>query len=75
MILGAALDTRAYRLPGVEAARAFEVDLPGVQAVKKKRLEKRFGRREVPFPPNSKCTHPSIVDKSDDSMYNKIAGP
>jgi methyltransferase (TIGR00027 family) len=44
VILGAGLDTRAYRLDGMERARVFEVDLPVVQEGKKKRLQKHFGR-------------------------------
>ena len=44
VILGAGLDTRPYRLAGIERARVFEVDLPSVQESKKKRLRKHFGR-------------------------------
>lgn len=44
VILGAGLDTRPYRLDGMERARVFEVDLPSVQEIKKKRLQKHFGR-------------------------------
>ena len=44
IILGAGLDTRPYRLAGLEHARVFEVDLPSVQEVKKKKLRKHFGR-------------------------------
>ena len=44
VILGAGLDTRAYRLPGVERLRVFEVDLPAVQADKKQRLIQHLGR-------------------------------
>jgi methyltransferase (TIGR00027 family) len=43
VILGAGFDTRPYRLPGMEQVKVFEVDLPGVQSDKKKRLQKRFG--------------------------------
>lgn len=42
-ILGAGLDTRPYRLPGMDGVRAFEVDLPAVQAGKKKKVQKYFG--------------------------------
>jgi methyltransferase (TIGR00027 family) len=48
VILGAGLDTRAYRLPGMERVTVFEVDLPAVQADKVKQLQKHFGR----LPPN-----------------------
>jgi methyltransferase (TIGR00027 family) len=44
VILGAGLDTRPYRLSGIERTRVFEVDLPAVQEGKKKKLQKRFGR-------------------------------
>ncbi len=53
VILGAGLDTRAYRLAGMEHARVFEVDLPSVQEAKKKRLRSHFGRlpEQVTFLP------------------------
>jgi methyltransferase (TIGR00027 family) len=44
MILGAGLDTRPYRLAGMEHVNVFEVDLPSVQEDKKKKLQKHFGR-------------------------------
>lgn len=44
VILGAGLDTRAYRLAGMDRAQAFEVDLPSVQEAKKRRLQQHFGR-------------------------------
>jgi methyltransferase (TIGR00027 family) len=44
VILGAGLDTRPYRLAGIERAKVFEVDLPSVQEEKKKKLQKHFGR-------------------------------
>lgn len=52
-ILGAGLDTRPYRLAGMEHARVFEVDLPAVQEAKKQRLRKRLGRlpQQVTFLP------------------------
>jgi methyltransferase (TIGR00027 family) len=43
VILGAGLDTRAYRLAEMAQAAVFEVDLPAVQAFKKTRLVRRFG--------------------------------
>ncbi|HOF89753.1 MAG TPA: class I SAM-dependent methyltransferase, partial [Armatimonadota bacterium] len=39
VILGAGFDTRAYRLPGEARVRAFEVDLPKTQALKRTVLE------------------------------------
>src|SRR5271157_374363 len=44
VILGAGLDTRPYRLPGMDDVKVFEVDLPAVQKDKKNKLEKHFGR-------------------------------
>jgi methyltransferase (TIGR00027 family) len=44
VILGAGLDTRPYRLPGMEGVKVFEVDLPAVQNDKKKKIQKHFGR-------------------------------
>ncbi len=44
VILGAGLDTRPYRLAGMKGVQVFEVDLPAVQADKKKKLLKLLGR-------------------------------
>jgi methyltransferase (TIGR00027 family) len=44
VILGAGLDTRPYRLPGIERVQVFEVDLPAVQNDKKRKLQKHLGR-------------------------------
>jgi methyltransferase (TIGR00027 family) len=44
VILGAGLDTRAYRLPGIKRVKVFEVDLPLVQNDKKQKLQKHLGR-------------------------------
>ena len=44
VILGAGLDTRPYRLTGMQAIRVFELDLPAAQNEKKRRLESHFGR-------------------------------
>jgi methyltransferase (TIGR00027 family) len=43
VILGAGLDSRAYRLPGIAKHSVYEVDLPAVQAHKKECLVRRFG--------------------------------
>jgi methyltransferase (TIGR00027 family) len=40
MILGAGFDTRVYRIPGMDGARAFEVDHPQAQASKRRALER-----------------------------------
>jgi len=47
VILGAGLDTRPYRLRSLAAANVFELDLPTVQALKKKRLHAIFGQPPV----------------------------
>jgi methyltransferase (TIGR00027 family) len=44
VILGAGLDTRPYRLPGIERARVYEIDLPAGQADKKRKIEQSFGK-------------------------------
>src|SRR5262245_52746300 len=51
VILGAGFDCRAYRLPGLDAVRVFEVDHPQTQAAKRNRFERRFGHppRTVTF--------------------------
>ena len=53
VILGAGLDTRPYRLAGMEHVHVFEVDLPFVQEDKKKKLHKHFGQlpEQVTFVP------------------------
>jgi methyltransferase (TIGR00027 family) len=43
VILGAGLDTRPYRLAGMEQVQVFEVDLPAVQNDKKNKLQKYLG--------------------------------
>jgi methyltransferase (TIGR00027 family) len=43
VILGAGFDSRAYRIPGIAAARVFEVDHPLTQAEKRRRLARRIG--------------------------------
>lgn len=44
VILGAGLDTRPYRIPGMKGVKVFEVDLPAVQNDKKLKIQKHFGR-------------------------------
>ena len=44
VILGAGLDTRPYRLPGIAHLKVFEVDLPAVQSDKRKKLQELLGR-------------------------------
>ncbi len=44
VILGAGFDTRPYRISGMDRVKVFEVDLPEAQQVKKKQLQKHFGR-------------------------------
>jgi methyltransferase (TIGR00027 family) len=47
VILGAGLDTRAYRIPDLAETAVFEVDLPTVQAFKKERLRRRLGELQA----------------------------
>ena len=44
--LGAGYDTRAYRIPGIERTRFFELDLPTAQSLKREHLLKILG--EIP---------------------------
>ena len=46
VILGAGLDSRSCRIPGIEQARVFEVDQPATIAYKRERLVQMLG--EVP---------------------------
>ena len=43
VILGAGFDSRAYRIPGIEGTRVFEVDHPLTQAKKKDVVARRLG--------------------------------
>lgn len=43
VILGAGFDSRAYRIPGIELVRVFEVDHPLTQAKKKDVVVRRLG--------------------------------
>lgn len=43
LILGAGFDTRSYRLPGMDAARVFEVDHPSTQALKERTVRRAIG--------------------------------
>jgi methyltransferase (TIGR00027 family) len=40
ILLGAGFDTRAYRIPGIEKTRVFEIDQPATQELKLERLKK-----------------------------------
>ena len=53
VILGAGFDSRAYRIPGIDRIRVFEVDHPLTQAEKKRAVARRLGRlpRHVEFVP------------------------
>jgi methyltransferase (TIGR00027 family) len=44
VILGAGLDSRAYRLPEIERVQVYELDLPEAQKRKKKRLKSALRR-------------------------------
>jgi methyltransferase (TIGR00027 family) len=43
VILGAGFDSRAYRIPGIERVRVFEVDHPVTQARKRDRVVRQLG--------------------------------
>lgn len=44
VILGAGLDTRPYRIEGINELRVFEVDLPIMQKIKKEKIIKILGK-------------------------------
>jgi methyltransferase (TIGR00027 family) len=44
VVLGAGYDSRAYRIPGIEAIRVFELDLPFTQARKREQLDQWLER-------------------------------
>ena len=44
VILGSGFDSRAYRVPGAEDARVFELDAPATIEVKRARMEDLLGR-------------------------------
>jgi methyltransferase (TIGR00027 family) len=44
VILGSGMDTRAYRLPGMDQAQVFEVDMPRVVKMKQPRVAKLLGK-------------------------------
>ena len=44
IVLGAGYDSRAYRLPGTQRLRVFEVDHPDTQSVKRRVLEQVLGQ-------------------------------
>ncbi len=48
VILGAGMDTRPYRIEGINTVKVFEVDMSSVQNVKMKMVQKHFGL----LPPN-----------------------
>ena len=44
VMLGAGFDSRAYRLPGIERSRVFEIDHPHTLAAKRASLQQMLGR-------------------------------
>ena len=44
VIQAAGFDWRSYRIPDIEHTRVFEVDLPAVQTLKRKSLQKQYGK-------------------------------
>ncbi|MGA9174055.1 MAG: SAM-dependent methyltransferase, partial [Thermoactinomyces sp.] len=67
VILGAGLDTRPYRLSGLEHLKVFEVDLPTVQKDKREKIVKYLGRlpEHVTFVP---------IDFDTQSLETVLAG-
>ena len=43
VILGAGLDTRPYRIAGINKVKILEIDLPAIQNIKKKKLKQFLG--------------------------------
>jgi methyltransferase (TIGR00027 family) len=43
VILGAGLDTRPYRIPGIDRLNIIEVDLPNIQRIKKHKIQQFLG--------------------------------
>jgi len=74
VILGAGFDSRAYRIPGAEHARVFEVDHPATQAVKRTRLARRLGRvpGHVAFVPVD-FTRDALSERLGESGFAKTA--
>jgi methyltransferase (TIGR00027 family) len=59
LILGAGFDTRAFRLPGMDRVRVFELDHPATQAAKRRALRR-------PGPPIAHVTFIPVVFGTDD---------
>jgi len=74
LILGAGLDTRAYRLEGIEQKIIYEIDLPKIQKIKKQKLMKYLGKlpsivHYIPIDFNKMKTETVLINNSFD--YNK----
>jgi methyltransferase (TIGR00027 family) len=69
VILGAGFDTRAYRIPGIDETRVFEVDHPTTQAWKQTCLNRMFGT----FPPHVVFV-PIDFDQQDLAVEMEAAG-
>lgn len=69
VILGAGLDTRPYRLPGIEQVKVFEADLPSVQNAKKKQIQKHYGR----LPENVSYLPIDFDSQTLESVFSKTA--
>jgi methyltransferase (TIGR00027 family) len=72
VILGAGFDTRAYRIPGIERTRVFEIDQGATQSVKLERLKKVIDPlpAHVTFVPADLNTQ-QLGDVLESSGYNK----
>ena len=74
LFLGAGLDTRAFRIKGIEQKIIYEIDLPSVQEYKKQKLIKYLGKlpatvRYIPVDFNEMKTETALSNTSFD--YNK----
>ena len=67
--LGAGVDTRAFRIPGIESIRYFELDSPELQKVKRACIDKKIGG----LPPNVSLV-PIDFDRQDLGEELKKAG-
>ncbi len=74
VLLGAGFDTRAYRIPGIEQTRVFEIDYPATQEAKRKALKKVIDPLpgHVTFVPVDFNTQ-SLGDRLKNSGYNEEA--
>ncbi|AJQ28468.1 class I SAM-dependent methyltransferase [Pelosinus fermentans] len=66
VILGAGLDTRPYRIPGIDKMKVIEVDLPIMQNIKKEKIQKFLGA----IPPHVTFTSIDFNHQTLDEVLN-----